>query len=165
MDKAQEKLQKDRIGLVVSKASYHQRVVIGAICANCLLSDNNWTATSDVYSKYCSMVSKDTKPLSYRRVSDLLVDLGNSGLVESRTVSQGRQGYGTWYKLKLSPYMVGPFVGQEWWDGIVKNAYDKKHTDLLFESLQNRGKKSSMFSNGIKLDDRIAKLKKKYGIP
>lgn len=151
VDKAQGKMQKDRIELVVSKASYHQRVVIGAICVNCLYSDNGWTATSEIYSKYCTMLGKDTKPLQYRRVSDLLVDLGNSGLVESRTISQGRGGYGTQYKLKLSPDMVGPFVGKKWWDGMVQKKInehlDEKHRKAMLNLMNPKTRRLLSFAD------------------
>jgi len=120
VDKAQEQLQKDRIAMIVSNASYHQRVLIGAICSSTLFADNSWIATSAIYEKYCKILQKDTKPLSYRRITDLLVELENTGVVTSRTLSRGRHGYGTEYKLRISPDMVGPSINKEWWERLVK---------------------------------------------
>ncbi|MDE1817949.1 MAG: hypothetical protein KGI19_05050 [Thaumarchaeota archaeon] len=51
--------------------------------------------------KYCSVLEKGAKPLSYRRVSELLTDLENTGFVVSQTSSKGRHGYGTQYKLVI----------------------------------------------------------------
>jgi cell division control protein 6 len=136
VDKAQEQLQKDRVSTIVSSASYHLRVVIGAICANTLLTGNSWNATSAIYTKYSKMMAKDTKPLSYRRIVDLLVELENTGLVTSRTLSRGRYGYGTEYKLKLSPEMVGPVIGKEWWDGQVESKKSNDDIERITKELE-----------------------------
>ena len=133
VDKAQEKLQKDRVELIVSSASYHLKVVIGAVCVNIMHSETGWTATSTIYNKYCEILRKETKPLSYRRIVDLLVELENTGLVVSRTLSRGRHGYGTEYKLKVSPYMIGPFVGKKWWEGVD----DRKQLREQLDNLKN----------------------------
>ncbi len=147
VNKAQEKLQKDRIGIIVSNVSYHQKTLIGAICINCLYSDAGWTTTSEVYSKYSSILQDGTKPLMYRRISDLLVESANTGLILSRTMSHGRHGYGTEYKLKLSPEMVGPFVGKEWWNDVMKNKADKDRMDKLLKSMNPRSRRHALFKN------------------
>ena len=121
IEEAVDFIQKDRISTVISNAALHQRVVIAAICACSVLSENAWNSTSSIYERYKKYVGKDTKPLSYRRVADLLVEIKNSGLVESRTISKGRGGYGTEYKLKISPDMVGPQVNEKWWNELVSN--------------------------------------------
>lgn len=137
VDKAQEQLQKDRTSTIVSSASYHLRIVIAAICANTLLTGNSWNATSAIYAKYSKMMAKDTKPLSYRRIVDLLVELENTGLVTSRTLSRGRYGYGTEYKLKLSPEMVGPVIGKEWWENLIKMKENQEKMKELEKSIKD----------------------------
>jgi cell division control protein 6 len=135
IDNATDSIQKDRISTIISNAALHQRVVIAAICACSLLTEYAWNSTSSIYERYKKYVEENTKPLSYRRVVDLLVEIKNSGLVESRTLSKGRGGYGTEYKLKLSPEMVGPFVGKKWWDNLVldkiKHEADLKHRKMF----------------------------------
>lgn len=121
IEKAVDVIQKDRISTIISNAALHQRIVIAAICAGSLLSENAWNSTSSIYERYKKYVEKNTEPLSYRRVADLLVEIKNSGLVESRTISKGRGGYGTEYKLKISPDMVGPQVNEKWWNELVSN--------------------------------------------
>lgn len=138
IDKAQEQLQKDRISTIVSNASYHQRIVIGAICANTLLNSSGSNTTSTIYERYRKMVLADKKPLSYRRVADLLIELENTGFVTSRTISKGRQGYGSEYRLKLSPELVGSVLDKEWWDSLVI----KKVTSDVIERHKKEWKKS-----------------------
>lgn len=67
------------------------------------------------------MLQDGTKPLGYRRVSDLLVEVANSGLAQSQTISSGRRGYGTQYRLMIPPEMVGNAVSKEWWAAIEKS--------------------------------------------
>lgn len=57
--------------------------------------------------------------LSYRRVSDLLKDLENMGIVISRTGSKGRYGYGNEYKLTLPAEIIGPYCIIGWWDKVM----------------------------------------------
>ena len=127
VDSAQKYLQKDRAQDIVSSATYHMRCVVGAICSLAIVDEQSWAATSSLYKKYTEIVSKDDKPLSYRRVSDLLVELENSGLVISRAYSSGRNGYGKEYKLKVSPELIGPEIGKEYYESLVNR---KKFMDM-----------------------------------
>jgi len=159
VEKAVEWLQKDRVKTIVTNSSYHTRTVIGAICVSSLLSGNPWRATSAIYKKYCSILSKELKPLSYRRIVDLLVEVENSGLVVSRTLSRGRQGYGTEYKLKLSPDLVGPYISSKnkWWESVVEN----KRNDKLDDLISVYKGRSSPFSGSFM---RTVKMLKKYNL-
>ena len=90
--------------------------------------DFGWTATSQIYDTYQKILRKNTKSLSYRRITDLLIELKNTGLVSSRAISRGRAGYGTEYRLLFSPNMIGPCVDKEWWDGVIS---EKKRNDAI----------------------------------
>lgn len=116
IDKANDQLQKDRVSALVANASHHQKMVIAAICANTITSENGWTSTSSVYDRYKQFISSDFKPLSYRRVYDLLIEIENSGLVVSRTISRGRYGFGREYRLVIAPKLVGPLISKDWWE-------------------------------------------------
>lgn len=128
IDNALEQNQKDRINVIISSATYHLRVIIASICSLSILTESGWHATSTIYKKYCLLLEDNKKPLSYRRITDLLTELQNLGLVKSQTRSRGRYGYGTEFCLRFSPDMVGPLVSKEWWDGLVA---DKKQHDAL----------------------------------
>lgn len=135
VDKANEQLQKDRITQIVSSVSYHQRVLIASICSNVINSKNGTTTTSSSYQKYKNFLSKDVKPLSYRRITDLLVELEDTGLVVSKNVSKGRYGYSTKYKLTMPPELVGPLIGKDWWEAVLAQ---KKSIEELNELAKRR---------------------------
>ena len=83
-------------------------------------------------------MAKDSKPLGYRRVSELLTELENTGLVISQTSSHRRHGYGTQYKLVVSPEMVGKAVSSEWRAGLVKQKIAHEGTTELSDAFATK---------------------------
>jgi len=159
VEKALDFIQKDRVSTIISNASYHQRALIGSICSQSLLTGNSWISTSSIHEKYTKILSKDKKPLSYRRIVDLLVELKNLGLVESRTISKGRGGYGTEYKLKFSPEMLGKLIDENWWKGQVEDKKSKEARAMFDETF------GSLFDPKPKRpSSRNSNLLKKYGL-
>lgn len=142
VDMAAEQLQKDRVSLVLSTASYHFRLVAAAIAKNTHVTGEAWHSTSTVYDRYCELVQKGTRALTYRRVSELLTELENSGFVVSQTSSKGRHGYGTQYRLTVSPDIVGRAVSKEWWDGVVASKKTADSLEELQKSLQGMSRRS-----------------------
>jgi len=129
------------------------KIVIAAICEQSLLSENPWRATSSIYNKYSKLLN-EKKALSYRRIVDLIVEIENSGLVDSKTISKGRGGYGNEYKLKLSPNLVGPSVDEKWWKGILERKTIQDKADQSIPTLGNSGYAKSL--------KRTYSLMKKY---
>jgi len=120
VDKALNLIQKDRVDEIVSNASYHMRCVVGAIVSLAIIHEESWAATSRIFRKYTDIVSKNHTPLKYRRVSDLLVKLENTGILVSRAYSHGRNGYGKEYKLKVDPGLVGPSVDEKYYASLLE---------------------------------------------
>ncbi len=52
------------------------------------------------------LIPNAPKLVGYRRASELLVKLENTGLVESQIKSKGRYGYGAQYKLTVDPETI-----------------------------------------------------------
>ena len=146
VEKAYRYLQKDRVEDIISNASYHMRCVTGAICSLAIVSEEPWSATSSVYKKYSDIVTKDQKPLSYRRVADLLVELENSGLLVSRAYSRGRHGYGREYKLKILPELVGKSVDEEFLNSLMKQKESRQRMKKLEDSIKSMGKRPRLFN-------------------
>ncbi len=145
VDMASEELQKDRIGKVLANASYHFRLACVALARITYLTGEPWHSTSVLYGQYCKIIQKETKPLGYRRVSELLIELENTGLVVSQTGSKGRHGYGTQYKLVVSPDMVGKTAFADWWNSLVMAKI--KHDQNVEDEKSMKPKKSSIAYN------------------
>ena len=143
IDMASGLLQRDRIEQTLSTASYHLKLVLGTLAENTYLSGHDWHSTSTIYKQYCKIIPKKYKPLTYRRVSEMLNDIENTGLAVSQTSSHGRRGYGSQYKLVVSPELVGATVFPEWWKNVERT---KAKLDLEIEL-----KKDSSFDFGSSL--------------
>jgi cell division control protein 6 len=142
VDIAAEQLQKDRVSLALSTASYHFRLAAAAIAKNTYMTADAWHSTSVVYDRYCELVQKGTRLLTYRRVSELLTELENTGLAVSQTSSKGRHGYGTQYRLTVSPEIIGHAVSKEWWDGVVAGKKAADGLQELEKSFQRMSRRS-----------------------
>lgn len=115
---AKEELQKDRVLSILSNGSYHFRVICLALAQLTYAQKKDWHSTSTIYAYYAGLV-KNVKPLGERQVSNILTEIKNSGLVVSSTASHGRQGYGTQFKMTVTPNVMGNGVSPEWWKSIV----------------------------------------------
>ncbi|WP_166392122.1 Cdc6/Cdc18 family protein [Candidatus Nitrosotalea sp. TS] len=115
---AKEELQKDRVLSILSNGSYHFRVICLALAQLTYVQKKDWHSTSTIYAYYAGLV-KNVKPLGERQVSNILTEIKNSGLVVSSTASHGRQGYGTQFKMTVTPNVMGNGVSPEWWKSIV----------------------------------------------
>jgi Cdc6-like AAA superfamily ATPase len=119
VDAAEAKLQKDRVVAAVAGSSYHMRIAYAALARVTYLTGEEWHSTSVLYSQYCMMLQKQARPLTYRRVSEILSELVNAGLATSATMSWGRPGgYGTRYRLTAPAELVGGTCLPESWKEI-----------------------------------------------
>jgi len=143
VDLASEQLQKDRIGMILSTASYQFKLVCSALARVTFLSNESWHSTSTLYKQYEMILSDSVKTLTYRRVSELLIEMQNTGIAVSQTLSKGRHGYGTQYRLAVSPEMVGIACFPDWWKNLEKQKESfevKKQTRDNFSNLGRSGK-------------------------
>lgn len=127
VNEATEKLQQDRIEKVLATLSYHSKIACMVLALKTYGLEEDWHFTSKLYEKYKTMLQKDTRPLSYRRFSEILKDLENTGLITSHTRSSGRKGYGSEFKLNVLPDTVGNMIGKEWWQ---KNVVERKKKSI-----------------------------------
>lgn len=142
IDLASEQLQKDRVIKIIYSASYHLRLVCAALARITYLTGEPWHSTSTLYEQYNKILVSKIKPLSYRRISELLVELQNTGIATSQTGSKGRHGYGTQYKLLISPEMIGKACFDEWWKSVVKQKIEHEAAERrreIWEPLGKRG--------------------------
>jgi cell division control protein 6 len=132
---AMQQLKRDRVVIILKGASAHLKALCAALAKISYLGDDgkksSWYTTSAIY-RYYEEVLMDLRefgeqknqelltnlvayPLSYRRLSDLLIELKNEGLVEGQTLSRGRKGYGSEFRLTIEPDIVGTTISEQWW--------------------------------------------------
>jgi cell division control protein 6 len=153
IDLAIAQLQRDRVSTTLSSASFHLKLAAVALARISYLTQEVWHSTSTIYNQYRLILEDGTKPLTYRRIAELLTELENMGLVISHTSSKGRHGYGTQYKLVVPPEAVGKTCFPEWWNDLVqrKIQHDKSMSSIFNLS----GHNSSLFNNKSNLSNFI----------
>jgi cell division control protein 6 len=130
---ASSKLQKDRLDSVLRPASYHVKLACFSIARLSYLTDKPEQSTSEIYAQYKKLVSSNIEPLSHRRVSEILKDLENTGIILSQTSSRGRYGYGTRFRFAYDPDIVGNLCYPAVWKEIKekKDEYEEFEKELL----------------------------------
>jgi archaeal cell division control protein 6 len=148
VDLALARLQKDRVSTTLSSASYHLKLTATALARISYLSQEVWHSTSTVYNQYRHILEKgdNTKPpLTYRRISELLTELENMGLVTSHTSSKGRKGYGTQFKLVVPPDVIGKVCFPDWWSDLVQRKI--QHDKSISSMFNSKNYHSTLFNN------------------
>src|SRR5918992_122220 len=159
IDAAVTLLQKDRVSTTLSSASYHLKLVAAALARVSYLTQEVWHSTSTVYNQYRHIITNNTKPLTYRRIAELLTELENMGLVTSHTSSKGRHGYGTQYKLVVPPEAIGKVCFPDGWNGLVqrKIQHDKSASSIFnpknYSTLFNKKSGAGSLLNSISDDE------------
>lgn len=91
LDEAFDKLGIDFILEAIQKQPQHSKLVIYSIISS--LENKESIDTGDVFEKYTKIcMGLKQKPLTQRRVSDLITELDTLGIIEARTISHGRYG-------------------------------------------------------------------------
>ncbi len=127
---ASKKIQKDRVGEVITSLSHHSKVICLVLAAKTFRLDKPWHTTMELYNTYKKLL--DIEPVSYRRFSELLVDLKNTGFLESDTSSRGKKGNKSEFQLVIDPGVVGELIDEKWWKkNVVK---PKNDIDVLIKS-------------------------------
>ena len=124
---ASKQIQKDRVYEVLSSLSYHSKVICLVLASKTYGLEKDWHSTKSIYEKYSKYLKSE--PVSYRRCSELLKDLENTGLVVSKTGSKGQKGYSSEFQLIIDPTVIGEIINKKWWDKIVVEP--KKNLDGL----------------------------------
>jgi len=92
LDEAEEKIERDRINDLVSTQPKHHKLALYAIL---LLADSpkKMIFTGEVYELYKDLCTKfGLRPLTQRRVSDVVSELDMMGLINAKVISKGRYG-------------------------------------------------------------------------
>lgn len=91
LDRAEDKIERDRILDVVSTQPKQVQVVLFSILDAC--RNHQGVFTGEIYSlydRYCKQTG--LRPLTQRRVSDVIAELDMLGIIQAKVVSKGRYG-------------------------------------------------------------------------
>lgn len=93
IDKAEEKIEKDKVIDIVDAQPKQFQVVLYSLLSLYNSKKNSQLFTGDVYDCYKKMcISTNLRPLTQRRVSDILGELDMMGIINARIISKGRHG-------------------------------------------------------------------------
>lgn len=93
--KAQEKIERDTNYEILRNSTTHTKIIILAIAKS---KNGNTGEVYDIYSSFCK--STENEPLTQRRITQIISELDQLGLVTSNIINQGR--YGRSQKIKIS---------------------------------------------------------------
>lgn len=91
LDVAEEKIERDKVlEIIMTQPKQHQIVLLAIISTQ---KKQNEVFTGDIYQLYSVFCSKiGVRPLTQRRVSDIILELAMYGVVDTRVISKGRYG-------------------------------------------------------------------------
>ena len=91
VDRAQDKIERDRVVETVRSQPKHSKLVLYTILE--MTQDEDEIATGDVYSEYKEMCQElEVSELTQRRVSGLISELDMLGVINAKVISKGRYG-------------------------------------------------------------------------
>ncbi|NHH96808.1 hypothetical protein DYY66_2184 [Candidatus Nitrosotalea sp. FS] len=159
VDQASRELQKDRIENVLTDSSYNFKRVLAVIARITFLSKEEWHYTSVIVQQYKKVWFDGAQPLSYRRVSEILREMEDTGLVLSQISSRGRHGYGKQYKLEMPLHVVGRKLNANWWFGLLEA--EKMHKRMM-KYMRKTGDLSEKQKNRIERNEAVDEKEKHW---
>jgi cell division control protein 6 len=101
LDEAQEKIERDKVTDIILTQPKQYHLVLYSLLQ---MKNKKGISTGDVYEAYtklCSLTSQ--RPLTTRRISDIIAELDMFGIVNARVVSKGRYGRTKEITLSIPP--------------------------------------------------------------
>ncbi len=118
VDMAEKKIDYDRIFEAVKTLPKHSNFVLYAIIDLLKENDNSKVLTGDVYNTYSEICKRNKiKPLTQRRVSDIISELDVLGIINAKVISHGRYGRTReiTFSNSLDTYLkIKDFIKKEW---------------------------------------------------
>jgi cell division control protein 6 len=90
LDLAEDKIEKDRvIDIITTQPQQFKATLYSAM----LINKNHSIATGDIYEVYLDLCSKTgIRPLTQRRISDIIAEYDMLGIINAKVISKGRYG-------------------------------------------------------------------------
>jgi cell division control protein 6 len=91
LDKAEKKLEYDRIIDIITTQPKHHQTTLAAILITC--DKRTGVYTGEIYAEYEQICRKTgLRPLTQRRISDIIAELDMLGIISAKVISKGRYG-------------------------------------------------------------------------
>ncbi|MEA3378988.1 MAG: ORC1-type DNA replication protein [Nanoarchaeota archaeon] len=104
LDEAEEKIERDRIYDIVSTQPKQQQITLYSIFKLCSVDQKKPVVTGDVYALYKDFCFKlKIRPLTQRRISDIIAELDMLGIINAKVISHGRYGRTRQICIGISP--------------------------------------------------------------
>jgi archaeal cell division control protein 6 len=105
LDEAEDKIERDRVVDVVATQPKQFQALLHAII-KMATDKNDFILTGEVYELYKSVCYQcDLRPLTQRRISDVIAELDMLGIINAKVISKGRFGRTREIALAISPAM------------------------------------------------------------
>jgi cell division control protein 6 len=93
LDEAEEKIEKDRVHEIVTSQPKQSQVALLAIFGTLKTAGNRPLFTGDIYELYKDLCNEaKIRPLTQRRISDIIAELDMLGIINAKVISKGRYG-------------------------------------------------------------------------
>jgi len=93
LDEAEEKLERDRVHEIITSQPKQSQVTLLAIFGTAKAAGNRPMFTGDIYELYKELCAKaKIRPLTQRRISDIIAELDMLGIINAKVISKGRYG-------------------------------------------------------------------------
>ncbi|MFH1972350.1 MAG: ORC1-type DNA replication protein [archaeon] len=93
LDEAEEKIERDRVHDIITTQPKQSQIALLSIFRTIKAIGNRPMYTGDIYELYKDLCCKTkVKPLTQRRISDLIAELDMLGIINANVISKGRYG-------------------------------------------------------------------------
>ena len=93
LDEAEEKIEKDRVHEIIISQPKQSQVALIAIFETVKAAGTRPIFTGDIYELYKDLCNRTKiRPLTQRRISDLIAELDMLGIINAKVISKGRYG-------------------------------------------------------------------------
>ncbi|MEM1535074.1 MAG: orc1/cdc6 family replication initiation protein [Candidatus Pacearchaeota archaeon] len=107
IDKAIEKIERDKIIDLVETQPRHHQLILFAIIEMAEKKEKEKIYTGDIYNKYVELCQEQRlEPLTQRRVSDIVAELDMLGIINAQVISKGRYGRTREIKINLPQSLI-----------------------------------------------------------
>ncbi|MBT3985422.1 ORC1-type DNA replication protein [archaeon] len=112
LDEAEEKIERDRVhDIITTQPKQSQLSLLAILQTSKALGDKNMF-TGDIYELYKEFCfTTKVKPLTQRRISDLIAELDMLGIINAKVVSKGRYGRTRQISLGIPPSTIPKVEG------------------------------------------------------